>query len=175
MRWYLGVPMVLTLLLLAALPVMANSAIGAAADESMDLEEAIWAYEDAFVAGDVDQLMAFFTETASSYPPAMEPVVGKQAIEEFYTGMFGTYKLERTFEVLESTVSGEYATRLGEWTNTLTPLSGDGEAIVEVGHCMFGYKLVDGEWLVDWQIWNTFTPAEDPLLPPAMMHDGTPC
>ena len=56
---------------------------------------------------------------------------------------------------MDYTIAGETATRTGEWTQTLTPTDGS-EPIVETGRCVLGFKKVDGEWKVAWEIWNTY-------------------
>jgi ketosteroid isomerase-like protein len=81
--------------------------------------------------------------------------VGRDAIEADLRFFFDEFELEREFGLSDYEVVGDYATRLGEWTQTLTP-AGGGEDIVETGRCMLGWSNTDGEWKVVWEIWNTF-------------------
>ena len=173
MRWYLVVAMVLTLLLAAALPIMAHSVHAPTVDRSAEqLQDAIWAFEEALEAGDAAQIGAFFTENAMSYPPELLPLAGKQAIEAFYTDMLGEYEISRQFELVDVDIAGNQATRLGEWTQTMMPKDG-GMPEVEFGRCMFGYEFDGVEWKVAWQIWHTYAP--DDGAAPMLSHDGSPC
>ena len=170
MRWYLVFPLVLTLLLAAALPIMAHNMVEPTADQNAEqLQETIWAYEEAFKAGDVEKLVTFFAEDAYAMPPDMTPLLDKPSIEHFYANMFEEQMLTREFRVIEVTIDGNHATRLGEWTNMLTPVDG-GEPTLAVGHCMFGFEFDGIEWKVAWQIWNYVQEA-----PPALSRDGNPC
>ena len=125
----------------------------------MELEEevlaAIYGYEEAFEAGDVDRLMEFYAEEVVSLPPGFPKVEGKETLETDLQGFFDEFTLDRDFEVVDLEVKGNTATRLMEWTNTWTPKAG-GEPITEVGRCMLGYEKIDDEWLVTWEIWNTY-------------------
>ena len=172
MRWTIGVPTLLTLLALlvaVALPALVQAAPTMAADRNAELESAIWAYEEAFEVGDLARLVTFFDEDAYAVPPGAMPLMGREAIEAYMAGMLENKALDREFKLISYKVSGDYATRLGEWTNTFLPVEG-GDPQIEVGHCMFGYEFDGEEWKVVWQIWNN---TND--LPPAIFRDGSPC
>ena len=176
MRWYLVFPIVLTLILVAALPTVASNQHEVVVDQGMnDLDAAIQTFENALKAGDIDLLMDCFLDDARAMPPETPALVGKPAIEAYFSDMFEQYAFQSEFEVVDVNVSGDYATQLGEWSNTRIPKAG-GEPILEVDQCMFGYELVDGAWLINAQIWNRYTPNElVPLLPPALNRSGTAC
>ena len=176
MRWYIVVPLALTLVMISALPILANSTQQVATDPSEALlVEAILAYEHALEVGNVEQMMTLFAEDARAFPDNVPPLAGKAAIEEYYECQCDEYTIRRDFELVELEMSDGYATRLGEWTNTILPKDG-GDPFEEVGRCIFGYKLVDGKWLIDWQIWNTYEPVVvGPGLPPVLLRDGSPC
>jgi ketosteroid isomerase-like protein len=103
----------------------------------------------------VDQIIKFYATDAVSLPPGYPASVGRDAIEADLSYFFGEFALERDFELADYDVAGNYATRLGEWTQTLTP-HGGGDEIVETGRCMLGWSNLDGEWKIVWEIWNTF-------------------
>ena len=168
MRRVLLIPVLLALLLVVALPMDVQAAQGS---ELEQFQAAVTEYEKHFTAGDVDALMTLFAEEVKAIPPGEEMLIGRPAIEAHLTSFLGAYTLDRQFEVLEYAVNENTAYRLGEWTNILTPVDGGGIPQVEVGHCMFGYEKVDGEWMVVLQLWN----YEDlPNVAPAMTHDGMP-
>ena len=133
----------------------------AAAQQGVEEEqfvEAAMANEDAFQSGDVDQIIEFYAEDAVSMPPGFPISSGKEAIEADLRFFFEEFSLDREFTLVDYEVTGEYATRTGEWTQTLTPKAG-GDPIVETGRCVLGFKKVDDEWKVAWEIWNTEEPA----------------
>jgi ketosteroid isomerase-like protein len=118
-----------------------------------ELTAAIFAYEDAYEAGDMDKIMSYYADDIISAPPGYPMVQGKEAVEAGYREMFETYTLDRDFEILEMDVGEDSGSRLMEWTNVWTPRA-DGETITEVGHCVFNYEKIDGEWKVVREIWN---------------------
>jgi|GEM_PF-1033224 len=125
------------------------------ADAKGQIEAAVWAYEDAYQAGDVDRLMTLYADDVVSLPPGFPKTEGKADLEAGFQEFFDTFTLDRDFELVSVEVSGDKATRLGEWTQTLTPKDG-GEPIVETGRCILGYEKVGDEWQVAWEIWNTY-------------------
>jgi ketosteroid isomerase-like protein len=88
-------------------------------------------------------------------PPGFPVSTGKEAIEADLRAFFDEFDLEREFTLVDYEVTGEVATRTGEWTQTLTPKAG-GDPIVETGRCVLGFKKVGDEWKVAWEIWNTY-------------------
>jgi len=117
----------------------------------------VMAAEHAFQSGEVDKMIEYYAEDAISMPPGFPASVGKAAIDADLRYFFGEYELDRDFTVVDYEIAGETATRTGEWTQTLTPHAG-GEPIVETGRCIFGFKQVDDEWKIAWEIWNTYEP-----------------
>ena len=148
-----------TLLLLSGcyIEVPDTTAVVEPAGDQQALEEevkaAILAYEEAYEAGDVERLMTLYADDVVSIPPGYPMVQGKEAVEAGYRDFFAAYTLERDFNILDLEVHGNTASRLMEWTNVWTPRE-DGETITEVGHCVFDYEKIDGEWKVTREIWN---------------------
>jgi ketosteroid isomerase-like protein len=143
---------VLVVLVLGAFQLSSAPALGAGSGKKF-VETAL-AYEEAFQAEDVDRVIEFYAPDAVSFPPGYPTSVGRETIEADLQWFFDTFELERDFELAEYEVVGNYATRLGEWTQTLTPAEGD--PIVETGRCMLGWRKINGEWKVVWEIWNTY-------------------
>lgn len=119
--------------------------------------EAVWANENAFQAGDVDRIIEFYAEDAVSMPPGFPVSAGKEAIEADLRFFFDEFVLEREFTLVDYEIAGDYATRQGEWTQTLTPKAG-GDPVIETGRCTLGFKKFGDEWKVVWEIWNTYEP-----------------
>lgn len=146
------VTLILSACIVADIPI---SPTDATQDEQF--RETVMALEAAFQSGDVDQTIEFYAEDAVSMPPGFPASVGKEAIDADLRYFFGEYDLDRDFTLVDFEVTGETATRTGEWTQTLTP-RGEGDPVVEVGRCIFGFKRVDNEWKIAWEIWNTYEP-----------------
>jgi len=127
------------------------------ADQDARFREAVMAVETTFQSGDVDRMIEYYAEDAVSMPPGFPASVGKEAIDADLRYFFDEFTLERDFTLVGFNVTGDTATRTGVWTQTLTPKAG-GEPIVETGRCVLGFKQVDGEWKVAWEIWNTYEP-----------------
>ena len=125
------------------------------AELKAQVEAAVWTYEEAYQAGDVDKIMTLYADDVVSLPPGFPKTVGKADVEAGFREFFDTFSMKRDFELVNVDVFGDRATRLGEWTQTLTPKDG-GEPIVETGRCILGYKQVGDEWKVAWEIWNTY-------------------
>ncbi len=117
--------------------------------------EAVWAHENAFQAGDVDRLAELYAEDAVSMPPGFPASVGREAIKGDLQFFFDEFVLDRQFTLANYEIAGDYATRRGEWTQTLTPKAG-GDPVIETGRCTLGFKKIDDQWKVAWEIWNTY-------------------
>lgn len=152
-RHVLAITVVLVVLILGAYQLSNAPALGE--DSGEKFVDTVWAYEEAFQAGEVDRVIEFYAPDAVSLPPGYPPSVGREAIEADLTGFFGEFDLEREFDLVDYEVAGDNATRLGEWTQTLTPKAG-GDPIVETGRCVLGWRKINGEWKVVWEIWNTY-------------------
>jgi ketosteroid isomerase-like protein len=144
---------VLILLVLGAYQ-LANTPISEA-DSGKEFVDTLWAYEKAFQAGDVDRVIEFYAQDAVSLPPGFPPSEGREQIEADLRWFFGEFALDRDFVLVDYEVVGNYATRLGEWTQVLTPKVG-GDPIPETGRCILGWRKIKGEWKVVWEIWNTY-------------------
>lgn len=140
-------------------PASASGAQAASAAEIEQFKKAVMAAEEAFQSGDADRALAFYADDAISNPPGFPAAVGKAALKANLVAFFNDYSMSRKFQLVAVDVSGDHATRQGEWTNILTPKAG-GELITETGRCVLGWKKVNGEWKVAWEIWNTYEPAK---------------
>ncbi len=117
------------------------------------IREAVDAWEAAFAAADVDQIMDLYAEGAVSMPPNYPASEGKAAIRADFEWLFDTFTVQRQFTLVDIEMSGTLATRRGVWTQILTPKDG-GDPVTEVGKCIVIFKLSGSEWKVVWEIWN---------------------
>lgn len=152
-RTILAISVLLVLLILAVYQLVIAPV--SEADKGKEFVETALAYENAFQSGDVDRIIDFYAPDAVSFPPGYPTSEGREAIEADLRWFFGEFGLARDFTLADYEIVGNYATRLGEWTQTLTPKTG-GDPIVETGRCMLGWKKINGEWKVVWEIWNTY-------------------
>ena len=130
----------------------------AAATEEQQFIKAAMGLEEAYQQNDLERTISFYADDAISQPPGYRTDVGKEAIRTSYQSYFDTYAMKRDFKLAGIKIDGNTATRFGEWTQISTPKAG-GEPIVETGRCVVGFKKVNGEWKVAWEIWNTYEPA----------------
>jgi ketosteroid isomerase-like protein len=143
-------------LLSACQPVRSEAALAnAALSEQEQFTKVAMGLEEAYQAGDLDRTIAYYADDAISQPPGFPTSRGKEAIKADYKAFFDTYNFTRDFKLAGITIDGNTATRLGEWTQVLTPKDGSAPT-TEVGRCIVGFKKVDGEWKVAYEIWNTY-------------------
>jgi len=108
--------------------------------------------EQADESDNVDRIMANYADDVLSLPPG-RAAMDKTALRADWQALFATYKWQRTFKLQEYKLVGDYGTRIGVWTNVMTPKAG-GDPITEVGRCVLGFKKVNGDWKIAWEIWN---------------------
>jgi ketosteroid isomerase-like protein len=125
---------------------------GKKADETK-LLSAIHREIEMFEAGDADGLMALFADNAVSLPQGSPPVVGKAAIAEGNRAFLDAFNVNFDFELVDYEIAGDYATRQGKWTQVLTPKDG-GDPVTVPGKCMVGWKKIDNDWKIVWEIFN---------------------
>ena len=133
----------------------------AANDESAEAEflETVMAAEEAFQSEDAALAASFYKEDALSMPPGYPPSHGRETIQSDLAFFFDSYDMERDFTLADYQIDGDTATRMGTWTQTLTPTDGS-DPIVETGRCIFGFEKEDGDWKIAWEIWNTYEPSD---------------
>ena len=159
------VPMLLAMVVLSgcaaapAAPVIeaeppAAAPIVTQAELEAQVRETIFAWEDAYQAGDLDRLMEVYADDVVSMPPNRPVIEGKEALEEDFRQFYEEFTVERQFTLVDLELTGDTAVRRGEWTQTFTPKAG-GEPVTEVGKCLNVLKRFDDEWKIETEIWNT--------------------
>ena len=138
-------------------PAPASETQAATAAQVEQFRKFVLEEEQVFQSGDVDRIAEYYADDAISNPPGAPVSTGKTAIKADLQAYFDTYSLKRDFKLISVDVAGDYATRYGEWSQTLTPKAG-GDPVTETGRCVLGWKKVNGEWKVAWEIWNTYEP-----------------
>ena len=111
-------------------------------------------YDDAFSSGNLDGLVALFTDDAVQMPNNEPMIVGKDGIRSRAEENFAnnTFKLTGTVEDIK--VSGDWAYVRGNNTIVITPKEG-GEAVTDEGKWIAVYqRQSDGSWKIYSEIWN---------------------
>ena len=111
-----------------------------------------------FEAGDVEGLVALYTEDAVRLPPDGPSYSGTAAFEEYFRGIFekfsfeGVWPVEGTEEII---VADGWAYHLSEYIVMATPKEG-GETVEEKGNVLeIIQRQSDGSWKFAREIWNT--------------------
>jgi len=161
----LGIALVFALLLVTCAP-QTQPVVKEAASTEADVE-AIRAlcsqWETAVEAGDIDSLLALYTDDAVRLPPGGPSYSGKAAFEEYYRSIFETFSAEGVWPVEgteEIIVAGDWAFHLSEYILFITTNEG-GETMEENGKIVeIVQKQPDGSWKFAREIWNTTPPPE---------------
>jgi ketosteroid isomerase-like protein len=109
--------------------------------------------EIAYYNDDLDDFISYFAEDTLSMPPDVAPTVGKDRLRADMQAFFDEYEISGHSEVIAIEVHGNYATRILQAWDVLTPKAG-GEVIRSSGSCVTGWEKIDGEWQIVWEIWN---------------------
>ena len=115
------------------------------------------AVEQALSSGDVDALMAEIVDDAVWLPPGQGPVEGKEAIREFYEGLFSRVRLEGRLspEDREVVIMGDWAVFRGVLVGTVTPIEGGEPTPLANKVVNLLRREPDGTWRHVWDIWNS--------------------
>ncbi len=132
-------------MLLVATPTMAGDEAGMA--------EMIESWEAAWNAGDIEAIATHYTEDAIRMPYQAETVQGRAAIIELSQAFLDAGVTNIDLEVTSSEASGDMA-----WTRGTYSLSDADGNHVQDGKWMNVCRMVDGEWKIAADIWNTNQP-----------------
>jgi uncharacterized protein (TIGR02246 family) len=119
------------------------------------------AWGAAVEAGDVAALVALRTDDIVQMPPDAPITRGKQALEDFYRGLYEQFSVEGTWPVAgteEIVVADGWAYHLSEYILRISPKAG-GQAIEERGKIVvICEQQPDGSWKLAREIWNRSSP-----------------
>jgi uncharacterized protein (TIGR02246 family) len=123
--------------------------------------------EKGMIAGDVDQMTAFYTEDAISLPGFEPATRGLAEIKrKTQEGLATGYKISAAdFKTTDVIGSGDIAVEVGEWSMTMT-MPGNPEAMNDMGkYVTVWQKQSDDTWKIKVETWNTNSN-------PAMLSEG---
>jgi len=125
-----------------------------AAEDYTDTSER---WEKAYNAGDAAAIAALYTEDGMVLPPNAGASTGRKAIQDFLTKDLAANK-GNTIEIesVESSKSGDLGFARGTWR-----MKDPQGKILDEGKWVEVRKMVDGQWRISHDIWNSDLP-----LPP---------
>ena len=154
------------------IPLVFLSCLGCQQGEQIaapDVEADIQAIKDSIVeleaaanTGDVDRVMALFTDDAVVIRPNEPALIGKEARRNHIQQEFDELEFQEVYEVKNVDVSGDLAVAHITWSSTITNKS-SGKTINPKGNWIRVYKRQsDGAWKCIYSIWSN----EDLIHPP---------
>jgi ketosteroid isomerase-like protein len=137
----------LSMMIVCAACAPAGSQYGAAIVAGSD------GWETAFNAGDVDALVALYTDDARLLPPNAELAQGSAAIALEFGGMIAS-GVGIGLDTIDAQIAGDIGYRVGSYT-IIAP---DG-SVVDRGKYVETWRLTNGEWKISNDVWNSDMPA----------------
>lgn len=118
------------------------------------------AWTTAFQANDLETLVSFYTADARMMPPGAPMTTGHDGVRAVFVPMFEA-GLTGDLESIEAVSAGDIGYNVGKYT-----LEASDGTLVDEGKYIEIWKLVDGEWMLANDIFNSS------LAPPAEEGDG---
>jgi uncharacterized protein (TIGR02246 family) len=120
-------------------------------------------WDNAYNAGNIDGLLACYTNDAMRLEPNEAATVGTDAMRASFQSYFDAYKGETHGPIEDVRVSGNLAVARGIYTGTSAPKAG-GTPINEKGKWISAYqRQADGSWKIFWDTGNSDLPVADAL------------
>ena len=119
------------------------------------IEDAIEQFMTAFSESDDAAIAALYTEDAKLMPSNSDFVSGNEAVRAFWKSAFDMGIITAKLETLEVDAMGDTACEVGKYT-----LFTEGEQVADSGKYIVIWKMVDGQWKLHRDIWNTSMPAQ---------------
>lgn len=123
------------------------------AQESSEIAARAEEWSELFNAGDIDGVVGLYAGDARLLPPNGETVQGHEAIRADFQAMVDA-GLTGTLETTEAMVAGDLGYRVGTFT-----LNAPDGSVADRGKYIETWRLVDGEWLITNDIYNSDLPA----------------
>jgi ketosteroid isomerase-like protein len=123
----------------------------------------IW--DKAFNSGDIRTLVSLYTDDAKIIPPNMKPVIGTEAIREYFNAefeSFSNYKINDPAD--EVIILGNKAYVRGKYFLNYTPKLGEEQLQDEGNWIMLFGRQTDGSWKCYYEIFNSKMPLPKTML-----------
>ncbi len=112
------------------------------------------AWNDAWAEGDVGVIVNQYVKDAVLLPPGGDAITGREEIRDFWAGAIAAAPGGRITSI-ESGSNGDLAFERGSYVSE----GPDGEHL-DHGKYLVVWTLVDGEWKMSLDIWNSSMPGE---------------
>ena len=106
--------------------------------------------EATFMKGDARDIASFYTDDAILMPTGSEPLHGTASIADLWGAVLNMGIKEVKLETREVDGQGTTAVEMGQYT-----LRGGGGQLIDHGKYIVIWKLIQGEWKLHRDIWNT--------------------
>ena len=154
--------MVISLICLLCLTFSCQQGEETAKEPALDVEADIQAckdlndaWDEAYVARDIDQLMSIFADGAVRISPNEAVIIGKEEIRSNFQAEFVQFDTDQKSVVVDVQVGGDLAYVRGTWKETQTPKAG-GEAQNLSGNFIFvTQRQPDRSWKIICEAWST--------------------
>ena len=124
--------------------------------DSPQISAAAKAWNEALNAGDIESIVALYTEDARILPPNAEIAKGHDAVRTIFGGMIDA-GLGGTLETVEATAAGDIGYRVGTYVLEIA----DG-TVVDKGKYIETWRLVGDSWKISNDVYNSDLPAMAP-------------
>ncbi|MGQ8337028.1 YybH family protein [Sunxiuqinia sp. A32] len=133
--------------------------VGGCAQKPVDVSAEIQSANDQFVeayqSGDAQAVADRYTADAKVYPENSDVVQGTEAIAEFWAGAISMGVTEVMLQTVSATRYGNMAVEDGRYMLHL-----EGGQMVDQGKYVVTWEMVDGQWKISKDIWNSSNPAK---------------
>jgi ketosteroid isomerase-like protein len=146
----------LTIAVLMIFAVAACAPAPQGSHDSPEISAAAKAWNEALNAGDIESIVALYTEDARILPPNAEIAQGHDAVRKIFGGMIDA-GLGGTLGTIEATAAGDIGYRVG----TYVLETADG-TVADKGKYIETWRLVDGSWKISNDVYNSDLPAMAP-------------
>jgi uncharacterized protein (TIGR02246 family) len=110
-------------------------------------------FEQALNRGDAAAVAAMYTEDATLLPPGAEMVTGRQAVQSFWHGAYGSGLRNLSLDTVSFEAYGDAGREIGRFTAD-APGQGGRTTRVEGKYVVVWKRTAEG-WRLDADIWNT--------------------
>jgi ketosteroid isomerase-like protein len=137
-----------------------NTSFAASAPSAVDeVRTTRAAWNDAYNIGDVNRLIALYTEDAVSRAPGIPVTVGRPAIKTDLGMFLADNKVHETTQIQDIMIQGDLAVERANYVAQITPRKG--KPFTERGKHIVAYRCgPDGQRRVKWEIWNSDAPEQ---------------
>ena len=162
MRVYLHLSFVLFAMVLAACAPASQEPVSGGAAETEAVVEAIEdmeaQYASAITSGDLEAILALYSDEGAHMVPNQPAHIGKSAIRTLWEERFAQNVYETTTTVEGVRVSGDLAVSRMSMRGTTTPRGGSEANVINLKGITIYERQSDGSWKRVWSIYNSNTP-----------------